>query len=201
MSEQGAHRIWSTILAAGISSRMGKPKLSLPWGEHTILEETTQQVMAAGYDGVVVVLGDPNDGLEPLLAGRAVKVARNLNYRAGMCTSIKAGVAFIDSDATAFALVQADQPGITAKIHHLVQANFRKSGKGICAPLYEGALGYPVIFSAKYRSEMFALQGDHGVANLIGFHKDDLFAFEVKHPEVVQSINTLQDYEEQRPKK
>jgi len=103
MSEQGAHRIWSTILAAGISSRMGKPKLSLPWGEHTILEETTQQVMDAGYDGVVVVLGDPNDALEPLLAGRAVKVARNLNYRAGMCTSIKAGVAFIDVPMVFFA--------------------------------------------------------------------------------------------------
>lgn len=201
MPEQTEHRIWSTILAAGISSRMGKPKLSLPWGERTILEETTHQVMEGGYDGVVVVVGDPTDALDQLLVGHPVKVARNLNYRAGMCTSIKAGVAFIDPDATAFALVPGSQPRIGSKMHQLVQANFRKSGKGICAPLFEGKLGYPVIFSAKYRSEMFALQGDHGVQNLIELHKDDLYTFEVKTPEVVQSINTLKDYEELRPKK
>jgi molybdenum cofactor cytidylyltransferase len=201
MSEQGAHRIWSTILAAGISSRMGKSKLSLPWGAHTILEETTDQVTEAGYDGVVVVLGDPREALDQLLTGRPVKVARNLNYRAGMSTSIKAGVAFIDPDATAFALVLANQPGITSKMHQLVQASFRKSGKGICAPMFDGTLGYPVIFSAKYRSEMFALQGDHGVRSLLELHKDDLYTFEVKHPEMIRSINTEQDYEEQRPQK
>lgn len=199
MSDNGEHRIWATILAAGVSSRMGKPKLSLPWGEHTILEEATDQVLDAGYDGVVVVLGDQRETLEPLLNNRPVKTARNLNYRAGMSTSIKAGVAFVDSDATAFAVVFADQPSITAKMHQLVQANFRKSGKGICAPMFDGVLGHPVIFSARYRNEIFALQGDHGEKSLMDQHKDDLFTFEVKYPEVVQSINTQEEYEEQRP--
>lgn len=200
MSEQGAHRIWAAILAAGVSSRMGKPKLSLPWGHHTILEESTDQVLEAGYDGVVVVLGDQREDLEPLLSSRPVKTARNLNFRAGMSTSIKAGVAFIDSDATAFAVVLAAQPLITAKMHQLVQANFRKCGKGICAPMFDGAVGHPVIFSAKYRNALFALQGDHGERSLMEQHKDDVFTFEVKHPEVVQSINTQEDYEEQRPR-
>jgi molybdenum cofactor cytidylyltransferase len=201
MSEHGAHRIWATILAAGISSRMGKPKLSLPWGHHTILQETTDQVVEAGYDGVVVVLGDPRDELDQLLAGRPVKIARNLNYRAGLSTSIKAGVAFVDSDATAFALVLGSQPCITSKIHQIAQANFRKCGKGICAPVHDGKLGHPVIFAAKYRNAMFALQGDYGERSLLDQHKDDLFTFEVKHPEVVQCIQTLKDYEEQRPSK
>jgi molybdenum cofactor cytidylyltransferase len=200
MSEHGAHRIWATILAAGISSRMGRPKLSLPWGRHTILEETTDQVLAAGYDGVVVVLGDPRDELEPLLAERPVKMARNLNFRSGLSSSIKAGVAFIDSDATAFALVLANQPLITAKMHQLVLANFRKCGKGICAPVHDGTVGHPVIFSAKHRTDMFALQGDHGERGLLDLYRDDLFTFEVKHPEIIQTISTPQDYEEQKPK-
>jgi molybdenum cofactor cytidylyltransferase len=199
MSEHGAHSIWATILAAGISSRMGKPKLSLPWGSHTILEETTDQVLQAGYDGVVVVLGDPHDGLDQLLANRPVKLARNLNFRAGLATSIKAGVAFVDPDATAFAVVLGSQPRITARLHQVVQANFRKCGKGICAPRYEGAVGHPIIFSARYRNGMFALQGDHGEKTLLDMHKDDLFTFDVKHPEVVQSVSTEKDYEEQRP--
>lgn len=197
MSDHSSHRIWAIILAAGISSRMGRPKLALPWGDHTILEETTDQVLGAGYEGVVVVLGEAREELEQLLGNRPVKTARNLNFRSGMSSSIKAGVAFVDADATAFAVVLGDQPRITSRIHQLVLAHYRKSGKGICAPLYEGVLGHPVIFAAKYRSEMFALQGDHGARGVLELHKDDVTSFEVKHSEVVASINTRKDYDEQ----
>ena len=199
MSDLSAHRIWAIILAAGISSRMGSPKLALPWGKHTMLEETTDQVLGAGYEGAVVVLGEAREILEPLLADRPVKAARNLNFRSGLSSSIKAGVAFVDSDATAFALVPADQPLVTTRMHQLVLAHFRRSGKGICAPKFEGVVGYPVIFSAKYRSEMFALQGDHGARGLLDLHKDDVSVFEVKYPEVIASINTPRDYDEHRP--
>jgi len=197
MSESSTHRIWATILAAGISSRMGQPKLTLPWGDHSMIEETTDQVLGAGYDGVVVVLGEARDEIEQLLGNRPVKTARNLNFRSGMSSSIKAGVAFIDADATAFAIVLGDQPRITSRIHQLVLAHYRKSGKGICAPMHEGVIGHPVVFSAKYRSEMFALQGDHGARGVLDLHKDDLSTFEVKYSEVVSSINTRKDYDEQ----
>jgi molybdenum cofactor cytidylyltransferase len=198
MSDHSSHRIWAIILAAGISSRMGRPKLSLPWGDHTILEETTDQVLEAGYDGVVVVLGDGREEFERLLESRPVKTARNLNFRSGMSSSIKAGVAFIDPDATAFAIVMGNQPGVNARLHQLVLAHYRKSGKGICAPQHDGTTGHPVIFAAKYRSEMFALQGDHGTRGVMELHKDDLSLFEVKSPEIVTSINTMQEYEEHR---
>lgn len=196
MSDHSSHRIWAIILAAGVSSRMGRPKLALTWGDHTILEETTDQVLEAGYDGVVVVLGDGWEEMERLLGDRSVKTARNLNFRSGMSSSIKAGVAFIDPDATAFAVVLGDQPRVTARLHQLVLAHFRKSGKGICAPQYEGVIGHPVVFSAKYRSEMFALQGDHGARGVLDLHKGDLSTFDVKYAEVVESINTMKDYDQ-----
>jgi molybdenum cofactor cytidylyltransferase len=197
MSDSSSHRIWAIILAAGISSRMGRPKLTLPWGEHTILEETTDQVLEAGYEGVVVVIGDRWEELEGLMSQKPVKTARNLNFRSGLSSSIKAGVAFLDPDATAFAVVLGDQPRITTRIHHLVLAHFRKSGKGICAPMHDGVIGHPVIFDSKYRSEMFALQGDHGARGVLDLHRNDVSTFEVKYPEVVVSINTMKDYEEQ----
>jgi molybdenum cofactor cytidylyltransferase len=162
-----------------------------------MLEETTDQVLEAGYDGVVVVLGDSWEEMERLLRARPVKSARNLNFRSGLSSSIKAGVAFVDADATAFAIVLADQPRVSAKLHQLVLAHYRKSGKGICAPMHEGVVGHPVVFGAKYRSEMFALQGDHGARGVLELHKDDLSTFEVRHPEVVASINTREDYDEQ----
>jgi len=176
---------------------MGNPKLIMEWSDHTILEETVDQVLGAGYDGVVVVLGDNWEELEDLLGDRPVKTARNLNYRSGMSSSIKAGVAFLDSDATAFAIVLADQPLIKSKVHDLVLAKFRSGKTGICVPVFEDATGHPVVFSSKYRADMFALQGDHGARGVLDLYAGDVTRFEVKTPEVVASINTKKEYDEQ----
>jgi len=186
------------VLAAGTSSRMGRPKLLLPWGKHTIIEETVDQVLEAGYDDVVVVVGPDREEMQELLAERPVKVAYNLNFRAGMAGSIKAGVSFIDAAATAFAIVLGDQPRIKAKIHQLVLAQYRKSKMGICVPTYEGEIGHPVIFSIDYRSRIFGLQGDNGARGLVERDRDEVAFLELKAPEILPSINTPKDLEEQK---
>lgn len=195
MSDASSFRIVAIVLAAGISSRMGKPKLLLPFGDHTIIEETTDQVLEAGYDDTVVVVGSDRDEIQELLAARPVRIAFNLNYRAGMAGSIKAGVSFIEGGASAFSIVLGDQPQIKAKTHQLVMANFRKQKKGICAPTYEGQLGHPVIFSVAYKSRMYALQGDSGARHLIEANRADLAELALKAPEILPSVNTQKDYD------
>jgi molybdenum cofactor cytidylyltransferase len=190
------HRIAAVVLAAGTSSRMGKPKLLMPWKDHTIIEETVDQVLEAGYDSVVVVLGEFWEQVQETLGDRDVKIARNLNYRAGMSGSMKAGVAFVDAQTTAFAIVLGDQPQIEAKTHKLVMAAYRKKKKGICAPVYEGAYGHPVIFSMDYRTKIFGLQGDQGGAGVIASNASDVGTLELKSPEIVGSINTPREYEQ-----
>jgi molybdenum cofactor cytidylyltransferase len=177
---------------------MGKPKLLLPWKDHTIIEETVDQVLEAGYDSVVVVLGEFWEQVQETLGDRPVKIARNLNYRAGMAGSIKAGVAFVDAQTTAFAVVLGDQPQIEAKTHKLVMANYRKKKKGICVPVYEGNYGHPVIFSMDYRTKIFGLQGDQGGAGIIAAHESDVATLELKTPEIVGSINTPKEYEKHK---
>jgi molybdenum cofactor cytidylyltransferase len=176
----------------------GEPKLLLPWKDHTIIAETVDQVLEAGYESVVVVTGAEWESIQEALGDRPVKFARNLNYRSGMSSSLKAGAAFIDADATAFAIVLGDQPRIRAKTHQLVMANFRRRKKGICVPVYEGVFGHPVIFSIEYRKRMYALQGDQGARGLVEANPDDVTKYELKTPEIISSINTRKDYEEQQ---
>lgn len=196
MSVSSSPRVVAIVLAAGISSRMGKPKLLLPYGDHTIIEETVDQVLEAGYDDTVVVVGSDREEIQELLVTRPVRIAFNLNYRAGMAGSIKAGVSFIDGGASAFAVVLGDQPQIKAKTHQLVLANFRKQKKGICAPLCDGQIGHPVVFSMEYKSKMYALQGDSGARHLIEAHRDDLAELSLKAPEILPSVNTQKDYDQ-----
>ena len=196
MSVSSHPRIVAVVLAAGISSRMGRPKLLLPYGDHTIIEETVDQVLGAGYDDTVVVVGSEREEIQQVLADRPVRVAFNLNYRAGMSGSIKAGVSAIDTGAAAFAIVLGDQPQIRTKTHQLVLAYFRKHKKGICAPVYEGQIGHPVVFSISYKSRMYALQGDNGARHLVEANRADLAELALKAPEILPSINTQKDYDQ-----
>ena len=80
------------VLAAGESKRMGKPKLLLPLGQGTILEQTIDNFLNSRVDKVIVVVGDRAEKMTRLIAKRPVKVAVNPIYRQGMSTSIVAGL-------------------------------------------------------------------------------------------------------------
>jgi molybdenum cofactor cytidylyltransferase len=189
------HQISAIVLAAGMSSRMGKPKLLLPWNDHSIIEETVSQVLKAGYEGVVVVLGANWEEVRERLADSPVKIARNLNFRGGLSGSLKAGIAFLDSPVSAFSIVLADQPQVTAKVHKLVMANFRKQKKGICVPRFDGTIGHPVIFSTDYKPQIYALSGDSGARGVVQDNEADVAYLDIKAPEIVESINTPAEYE------
>ncbi len=49
--------IAAIVLAAGNSSRMGRPKLSLPWGNTTVLGRVVATFSEAGIKDIIVVTG------------------------------------------------------------------------------------------------------------------------------------------------
>ena len=49
--------VWSIILAAGESKRMGSPKMLLEFDGKTMLEKVIRNVEESDTDGILVVLG------------------------------------------------------------------------------------------------------------------------------------------------
>ena len=43
------------VLAAGMSSRMGRPKLILPWGDTTVIARVVDALQQGGVDEILVV--------------------------------------------------------------------------------------------------------------------------------------------------
>ena len=62
--------IFAVVPAAGLSLRMGRPKLSLPLGGRTVLEYVVGALRQGGVDEVLVVVGPPDPGLAALAEGR-----------------------------------------------------------------------------------------------------------------------------------
>jgi len=182
------------LLAAGESKRMGEPKLLLPFGSSTILEQAVDNLLNSRVDEVIVVVGDRAQEMIKRIANRPVKVAINPVYHEGMGTSIVRGLSLVDSKALAVMLVLADQPLIDSEtINRLIEAFFSHD-KGIVIPAYKGRRGHPIIFSTKYKEELLGLKGDVGGKQIIREHPDDILEVAVKSQSINIDIDTMDNY-------
>ena len=147
------------MLAAGRASRMGRPKITLPWAGRTLLGHVLSVLDAAGARPIVVVTGPETPALR---LPEGVRAIGNPVAHQGMGTSIAAGVRALYGRVDAALICLGDQPGITATtIRALTSALL--APHLAAAPVYrDGVRGHPVLFSSGLFDELTALQGDQG---------------------------------------
>ena len=183
------------LLAAGLSTRMGEPKQLLRFGESTIVETVVDNMLAAKFDEVIVVLGHRAAEIQKQLGTRSIKTVFNPDYRAGMLTSAQAGIR-ASKESSAFALMLVDQPFITSgRINQVIMA-YRQTDKGIAVPSYNYKRGHPVIFEQKYGSDILALDTEsEGVRTLLKKYSNDIHYVPVDSDDVLRDIDDREDYE------
>lgn len=183
------------LLAAGLSTRMGEPKQLLPFGESTIVETVVDNMLAAKFDEVIVVLGHRAVEIEKQLGTRPLKTVFNPDYRDGMLTSAQTGIRAC-KESSAFALMLVDQPFITSARINQVIAAYHQTDKGIAVPSYNYKRGHPVIFEQKYASDILALDIESdGVRTLLKKYSDDIHYVTVDADDVLRDIDDREDYE------
>ena len=105
------------LLAAGESSRMqGAFKPLLKWGKRTVIGECVHQMRNSQLAEIFVVLGHREMEIRQTLAGSGVQYAINEDYRRGMLSSVKAGLALLSPNEDAALIALVDQPMITKEI-------------------------------------------------------------------------------------
>jgi molybdenum cofactor cytidylyltransferase len=185
--------ISAIVLAAGSSRRMGADKLSLPWGDGTVLDAALRPFLGlAEIDEVVVVV---RGGALPVFVSGRARVLVNEHADEGMGSSLRVGVAGADPTAEAYVLALGDMPGLGADRVRSLLAAWRGSGKGILVPVFEGRRGHPVVMAGSYRGALLASSGDVGARRLLAENREDLALCEVMDPAVVADLDTSGDYE------
>ncbi len=186
------------LLAAGESRRMqGAFKPLLKWGRRTVIGECIYQLRSSQLADIFVVLGHRADEIRSGLAGTGVQYAINEDYRQGMLSSIKTGLAALGPNTDAFLLALVDQPMVkSGLIDKLIEA-YGSGDKGIVVPTYQGRLGHPVIISVSYLDEIMQLddQAEGGMRGFINAHRDDWLEVPVDTPSVIEDIDLPEDYE------
>ena len=187
--------IAAVVLAAGASSRMGRPKLLLPVdGPDALVRLSVARVLAAGLDEVLVVLGAEADAVAAALAGLPVRTVLNPRYAEGQSTSLRAGVEALRAGTEAVVVALADQPlpepGLIARL----VATFRASGRPVVVPRYRDGRGTPVLFAAAVFDELRLVTGDQGGRGVVA--RDSTRVMEVPVDGAMPpDVDTWADYE------
>lgn len=196
------HRpVAAVVLAAGQSTRMGQPKLLLPWGgAGTILRAAVQRVLAAGLGDVVVVTGEHHDALTQALAGLPVSLVNNPRYAEGeMLSSLQAGLrALAASQAAACLVVLGDQPALEASVLGTLLGAYAQGAGEIVVPVYEGRRGHPVLFDRAQWAGLLALPPGSAPRHLLRARPDAVAEVPVASASVVEDIDTPEDYRRAR---
>ena len=190
--------IAAVVLAAGLSRRMGRPKLLLDLGGAAVIRVSVERILAAGIDEVVVVTPPDAAGLAAALDGLAVRYAVNADPAAGQATSIVAGIRALAPETDAALIALGDQPTLPADVIPALVRARAETGRPIAAPVYRGERGNPVLFAASVFPELCALSGDRGARGVIerDAARVALVPFDVPMP---PDLDTPDDYARLRP--
>lgn len=189
MSETGI-----VILAAGSSSRLGKPKQLLPLSNKVLVAHIADEALQAGLK-TAVVTGSYGSEVAQALAGKEVMIVQNECWEKGMGASISVGVAAIlaeHGDLRNIITAVCDQPFVSAELFQTLKRKKRKGGKGIVACSYDDTLGTPVLFDAVYFNELQGLKGKEGAKKLLKEYADDVFPYSFEGGSF--DIDTEEDY-------
>jgi CTP:molybdopterin cytidylyltransferase MocA len=172
--EPFAGRIAAVLLAAGGSSRLGRPKQLLEWRDEPLVRHAARAALDAGVDELIVVAGADRAAIDDALDGLALRVVTNPSWTDGIGSSIACGVRAADADAVL--LLLSDQPAIDSKLlRQLVDAG--RAGHEMVACRYAGGLGVPALFAGKQTLAcLVELDGDRGARALLARDPSSVFA-------------------------
>ncbi|MEZ2414271.1 NTP transferase domain-containing protein [Muriicola sp. E247] len=188
-------KIAALILAAGSSSRMGRTKQLLPWGNSTLLGNAVSTVHESGLEEILVILGAKAKTIKASLDSMPCQIVVNSEWEEGLGSSIRTGVSHILTSASlpdGILIMLADQPFINADYLKKLIHHFKKGNEGIICSDYGKKLGVPAIFSNKYFKKLQGLSGDSGAGGIIEIHRDDSYGLEAG--KITIDLDTHEDY-------
>ena len=161
------------ILAAGSSSRLGKPKQNLVFEGQTLLQRAVNIALSSACRPVIVVLGANVETIGPTIKDKPVQIVFNEDWSEGMASSIAAGMKQLQQMKTvpdSVILMLCDQPFVSDTIlNQLIQL---RSENTIVACVYNETTGVPALFDKSYFDELLLLSGPEGAKKLLLKHKE-----------------------------
>jgi xanthine dehydrogenase accessory factor len=188
------------ILAAGASTRMGRPKQLLPFAGRPLLQHVVDAAAASALDEVVIVLGANADEIRDALvlpASGKVRIVVNAGHMKGLAESVRCGLAAVAARASDVAILLGDQPGMSTSLIDQVLTAHVSAGKPATRPVFGAGdartPGHPVVLSRALWPALRELRGDEGARAVLAAHPAQVNEVRIIAP-ALADIDTSEDY-------
>lgn len=190
------------VLAAGASSRMGRPKATLPLPDgDTFLTRIVRTFLAAGVEDVVVVIGHRAEEIAASLSesGLPVRFIRNEAHEEGQLSSLIAGLQVVDRPGVTAALVTlVDVPLVSPQTVRAVVARYGETGAPVVRPTSGARHGHPLLLDRSLFGAIRRADPAVGAKPIVRAHASAAGDVEVADEGAFIDIDTPQEYKKMR---
>ena len=192
--------IGAIVLAAGASSRMGRPKAALPLGRrgHTVLSMGVSALLSAGVPRVVVVAGAHPDAVRGAIGAPdpRVSVIDDPAWSTGQLSTLLRGLEAIDHPCLEALLVTlVDVPLVSPETVRALMREWRVTGAPIVRPAQGNRHGHPVLFDRRLFAELRAADLRTGAKPVVHAHANELVNLAVTDEGAFVDLDVVEDYE------
>ena len=164
----------AVVLAAGGSTRLGRPKQLLTRDSETLVHRAARLALASGASRVLVVVGAHADDIAAAVSDLPVACLVNARWREGLAGSVRLVAKILVNHEGATLLLACDQPALDASHLRALQATAEHAPSGSAATDFDGRVGVPAWLSADILRHARTLpdgdRGLRGILNAGGFH-------------------------------
>jgi molybdenum cofactor cytidylyltransferase len=189
------------ILAAGKSSRMGQPKMDLPWGKTTVLGSVISRFHLGGINSIYVVV-NPLRKPQPVgeIYGLSIIFINNPDAEVeDMLVSIQKGLRSLPSTCQYAMICPGDQPTISETTIKMLLDAASLGNRKLIFPSYRMRRGHPWMIHKDLWNEILLLKNDDNVRTVIDHHANEIFYVNIDTDRPAD-IDTPEDYQDLQKK-
>jgi molybdenum cofactor cytidylyltransferase len=187
------------VLAAGKSTRMGRPKAMLPLeGGDTFLTRIVRTFLHAEIDDVVVVVGAEANVIVNAfaLSGLAARFVENTEFEQGQLSSLLVGLRVVDRPGLAATLITlVDVPFVSPSTVRAVVDRYRRTHAPVVRPVSGARHGHPVLIDRSLFDAIRAAEPSAGAKEVVRAHASSAGDVEVDDEGAFADIDTPEEYE------
>lgn len=192
--------ITAIVLAAGLSSRMGRPKMTLPWGKTTVLGQVLQVLAAAELDEILVVTGGAHEAVEAICDPAGVRTVHNREYASGeMLSSLQLGLLSVPPATETAMIVLGDQPGIQQEVVEALIRSYHGTGISLIMPSFQRRRGHPWLVARELWPKLLEMRPPETPRDFLNRRSGIIHYVEVNTPSIVEDIDNPEDYLKSKP--
>ncbi|MFQ5733699.1 MAG: NTP transferase domain-containing protein [Planctomycetaceae bacterium] len=192
-------RLFAVIPAAGLSRRMGRPKLTLELGGKSVIRRLLETLEQAGVSGrLIVCRNDDRELFEEIEAAGATVVTPGV-HPPDMRTSVECALDVLRTvhrpePDEGWMLAPADHPVLSVPVVRRLVEQWADGGAAILVPTFDGRRGHPTLFRWSLADRVRDIPADCGLNHLLRQFPADVVEYPVDDPCVLADLDTPADF-------